>query len=109
MISMKELISEMVHRRVNLMKVDVILEKLLPELGDDAENFQRMYAEITMDVDTMNKVPTTKFNVMEWVVTIGHVLYKLDMLKEEAARLAAKHDSIEFAPLFNALDELLTY
>lgn len=96
------------ENRINLTRILVILEKLLPELEKKAStNIMQMFLETVELVEKLNSIPYTKYNLLEWQVHVHSVQCRIVELKEEIIKTSG--DDIDCRPLIKALDEVFIY
>lgn len=107
MIRLTELLLETTENRVNLMKLEVLMEKFLPEL---TKTQNTTLTQLCLDVHTMsgtlNMLPYTIHNATEWKLLHAALMLKLLEVKREAEKLT-NHETINIKPFINALDELI--
>lgn len=103
---LKNLIRENMERRLNLMKVSGIMEKVLPEVSkEQATKLSELFAEASMMATQMNMLPYNKFNLMEWKLSISMVHSKLYELKDEVIKIAEQENRVDLMPLVRAIEE----
>jgi len=103
---LKDLLRENMERRLNLMKVQAIMEKVLPEVSkEQANKLSELFTEISMMATQMNATPYTKFNLMEWKLSLAMVHTKLYEMKEEVMKIAEAENRVDLMPLVRALEE----
>lgn len=109
---MKDLLNEsMVERRVNLMRVQTIMEKLYPELGDSqSKKLMELCTEAHMMASQLNMVPyiRTESSMVEWSLLVAGFRTKLQELKEEVVKVCGEK-KIDPTTVVKALDEVLAY
>jgi len=106
--SLKTLLREGVENRINLMKINTILEKIMTELTDkETKKLTEVCGEFSQMVNSLNTLPYTMFNMREWQVLLVATHLKLHEIKEEVTKIADKESKINFVPLIKALDEVL--
>jgi hypothetical protein len=107
MIRLTDLLLETTENRVNLMKLEVLMEKFLPEL---TKTQNTTLTQLCLDVHTMtgtlNMLPYTIHNATEWKLLHAALMLKLLEVKREAEKLT-NHETINIKPFINALDELI--
>jgi hypothetical protein len=112
MIRLTDLLTEsMVERRVNLMKIQAIMEKLYPELTDSqSKKLMELCAEVHMMASQMNTIPyiRTESSLVEWTLLVTAFKVKVNELKEEVVKVC-EDKKIDSATVVKALDEVLTY
>jgi len=112
MIKLNELLNEhfVAQNRVSMMRINTILEKVLPELAKtDAKKVTKLFDEFNILVTEMNTKPYTKFNVDEWVGMVIIANEKLEEIREHVVKISKKKTKIDCAPLIKALNEVLGY
>lgn len=103
---LKNIIRENMERRLNLMKVQAIMEKVLPEVSkEQANKLSELFTEISMMATQLNMTPYTKFKMVEWQLSIGAVHAKLYEMKEEVMKICEKENRVDLMPLVRALEE----
>lgn len=111
MIRLRDLLLENPENRINLMKVQAIMEKLYPVLNDNqVKKLMELCAEAHMMASQLNTKPfvRTETTMVEWKFLITGVHAKINELKEEVMKIAETEKTINFMPLVRALDEVLT-
>jgi len=112
MIRLTDLLTEsMVERRVNLMKIQAIMEKLYPELTDSqSKKLMELCTEVHMMASQMNTIPyiRTESSLVEWTILVAAFKAKINELKEEVVSVC-EDKKIDCATVVKALDEVLTY
>jgi hypothetical protein len=107
MIRLTDLLLETTENRVNLMKLEVIMEKLLPDLTKTQNTkFTQLCAELHTMVGNLNMVPYTIHNNPEWRLLHGALMIKMLEVKTEAEKLI-DHETVNIKPFINALDDLI--
>jgi hypothetical protein len=106
-IRLKDIVLENTQNRVNLLKLDAIMEKLTPELTK-AQNTKitELCAQVHEMVDALNKLPYTIFNHQEWNVLRLGLMGKLVEVKAEAEKLMGE-GKVDVAHFIKELDELI--
>lgn len=103
---LKDLLRENMERRLNLMKVQAIMEKVLPEISkEQANKLSELFTEASIMATQLNMTPYTKFKMVEWQLSIGAVHAKLYELKEEVMKICEKENRVDLMPLVRALEE----
>lgn len=104
---LKNLLRENMERRVNLMKVSAIMDKVLPEVSkEQGKKLTELFTEVSMLATQMNVLPYTKFNITEWQISVATIHVKLHELKEEVVKIADKENRVDLMPLVRALEEV---
>lgn len=107
---LKDLLRESAERRMNITRIQVLVEKVLPEVTESqAKTLTELVAEISMRVTNLNAIPYTIFNANVWQLAIMETYMKLSELREEVVKISESGKSINCAPLLKALDEVFTY
>jgi hypothetical protein len=111
MIRLKDLLSEnygIKENRVNLMKLEALMEKMLPELTKtDATKLTELCSEVHQLACDMNKIPYQIWNAYpEWPILKAALIAKLMEVKEET--LKASSDKFDATTFIKALDELIS-
>jgi hypothetical protein len=112
MIKLNDLLNEhyVTQNRINMMRINTILEKLLPEISKaDAKKVTKLFDEFNLLVTEMNSKPYTKFNIDEWVGIVLIANEKLDEIRNNMIEISKKKKNIDFVPLIKALNEVLGY
>lgn len=103
---LKNIIRENVENRINLTKVNAILEKVLPEMKKaESEKITEMFSELALVVEEMNQMPYTMFNMEEWRMKVMATYFKVNQLKEEILKVCEGKEEV-ITPLISALDEV---
>jgi hypothetical protein len=111
MIRLTDLLKENAERRVNLMKIQAIMEKLYPELTDSqSKKLMELCTEVHMMASQMNTIPyiRTESSMMQWAILEATFKAKVGELKEEVVKVC-EDKKIDSATVVKALDEVLTY
>jgi biotin-(acetyl-CoA carboxylase) ligase len=110
MIRMKDILLENIkENRVSLVKLQTILEKIVPELTDtQAKGLMEIFSELTMFSSAMNSLPYTvkEYKLNEWQLVVASFNAKLLEMKQEVTKLS-ENDKINCNSLMKAIDELL--
>lgn len=112
MIRLSSLLVESTERRINLMRVITIMEKVLPELKQaDAKKLMETFTEFAMLVENLNSLPYTvkEYKLNEWQLLSSVVHAKLNELREHVEKLCTESSPVDLKPLVNALKEALIY
>jgi hypothetical protein len=110
MISLKTLILENAENRVNMMRVQTIMEKVYPMLTEtQTKALMQLCTEIHMMVAQLNTKPylRTEASMMEWKLLLAATQMKLNELKSEVLTIAESKEELNLVPLIKALDEVL--
>jgi len=111
MIRLTDLLMENVERRVNLMKIQAIMEKLYPELTDaQSKKLTELCTEVHMMASQMNTIPyiRTESSMTQWAILEAAFKAKVTELKEEVIKVC-EDKKIDSLTVIKALDEVLTY
>lgn len=111
MIRLTDLLKENAERRVNLMKIQTIMEKLYPELTDaQSKKLMELCTEVHMMASQMNTIPyiRTESRLVEWTLLVTTFRSKVKELKEEVIKVC-EDKKIDCTTVVKALDEALTY
>jgi len=107
MIKLKNILLENTENRINLLKLEALMEKLTPELTKTQNTkISQLCTEMHEMVDALNKLPYTIHNHMEWKVLRLGLMGKLLEVKAEAEKLV-ENGVVGIAPFVKALDELI--
>lgn len=109
---MKDLLNEsMAERRINLVRVQTIMEKLYPELTDtQSKKLMELCTEVHMIASQLNMTPyiRTESSLVEWKLLIAGFQAKLQELKEEVTKVC-EDKKIDPTTVVKALDTVLEY
>lgn len=111
MISLKSLILENAENRINMMRVQTIMEKVYPLLSEaDSKDLMQLCAEVHMMVAHLNTKPyiRTEESMMEWKLLLAATTMKLNELKSKVITISESRTELNLVPLMKALDEVLT-
>lgn len=107
MIRLSKLLLENTENRVNLMKLEAIMEKLTPELSKAQDTkLSTLCTEVHELVESLNKLPYTIYNHSEWQVLQLSLMSKLMEVKSEAEKLIGT-GIVNVVPFIKALDEII--
>jgi L-rhamnose mutarotase len=107
---MKNLIKENTENRVNLMRLDAILEKLAPQLStSEQEKLADVYIDLKEIADALNVTPYTIFNNADWKLLIMIMMGKVAQMKLIVNEIAEDNKEVDCWPLMKALDLVLVY
>jgi hypothetical protein len=106
---LRDILRENVERRLNLMAIQALVEKVVTEVSTDkTAKLIEMFTVLSVQVSAMNAIPYTVFNIRDWQYTVGGVQATLHVLREEVLALPMEHECVR--ALANALDDsLLTH
>lgn len=110
MIRLKDLLNEnMKENRVSLVKLQAILEKMIPELTDSqAKTLTECLSELSVLSSAMNMLPYTvkEYKLNEWQLVMATFNAKLMEMKTVAEKIK-EAGKVNCMPLCNAITELL--
>ena len=107
---LKHLIAENIENRINLMRVEAILENLAPQLSQDDQNkIAGAYVELKMLVTGLNETPYTVFNEEQWKLLKMVLAGKVAEMRLVLEDIAEDNKEIDFFPIMKAVDLILTY
>lgn len=101
----------MLERRVNLMKVQAIMEKLYPELTDaQSKKLMEICTEVHMMASQLNttRYIRTEGSLVEWKLLVMALQTKLNELKTEVVSVC-EQKKIDASTVVKAIDEVLLY
>jgi hypothetical protein len=111
-IRLKELLNEsMIERRVNLVRVQTVLEKLYPELNEtQTKKIMELCTEAHMVASQLNttRYVRTESSLLEWKLLAIALESKLNELKEEVVK-ACETKKIDSTTAVKALETVLEY
>jgi hypothetical protein len=113
MIRLKDLIlenAENPERRINLMKITTIMEKLYPEFTDkQSKRLMELCAEAHMMASQLNTKPfiRTENTMVEWKLLVAAFQAKLNEIKMEVTKCAENKPTVNIMPVVRALDEMI--
>lgn len=107
MIRLTDILLENSKNRVNLMKLEAIMEKMKPEFTK-AENkkISELCTEVHQMAESLNNLPYTIFNHQEWNLLRLGLMAKLVEVKAEAEKLMGE-GKVDVVHFIKALDELI--
>ena len=112
MIRLKDLLNEnMAERRINLVRVQTVMEKLYPELTDtQTKKLIELCTEVHMMASQLNMTPylRTENSLVEWKLLVAAFQTKLFELKEEVVKVC-EDKKIDPTTVVKALDSVLEY
>ena len=110
-IKLKDLLSEstsQVTRRVELMRVEAILETLAPKLSEsEQKQIAGIYVELKAMAESLNMTPYTVFNNEHWTLLEMILRGKVAEFKLIAEDIAEDNKDVDCWPLVKALDTVL--
>lgn len=101
----------MAEHRINLVRVQTIMEKLYPELTDtQSKKLMEICTEVHMMASQLNMTPyiRTESSLVEWSLLVTGFKTKLNELKEEVTKVC-EDKKINPATVVKAIDEVLSY
>jgi hypothetical protein len=111
MATLKELLNEItsqVPRRVNLTRVEVVLEQVASKLN---ESEQKKLADIYLDIKTMSEIfnatPYNIFNHDQWKLLEMVLRGKVAEFKLMVHDITEENKNVDCWPLANAIDTIL--
>lgn len=109
---MKNLLNEcMIERRVNLIKIQTVMEKLYPELNDtQSKKLMELCTEAHMIASQLNSTRyiRTEGSMAEWTVAATLLATKLNELKSEVVSVC-EQQKINPVTVIKAIDDVLEY
>lgn len=107
MIRLQDILLENTENRVNLMKLEALMEKMMPELTKtENTKLTQLCTEVHDMVGKFNMLPYTIHNRDDWTALRIMLMAKLMEVKKEAEKLL-ESDKVDVKPFIKALDELL--
>lgn len=111
MAQLKDLLNEVtsqVPRRVNLMRVEALLEKVAPQLSEkDQKKLAEVYIELKTLAESMNMTPYTIFNADHWNLLEMVLRGKVAEFKLIIEDISEDNKDVDCWPLAIALDTVL--
>lgn len=108
---LKDLLSEVtsqVPRRVQLMRVEAVLENIAPQLKEaDQKKLAEIYVELKQLAEMLNETPYTIFNANQWGLLEMVLKGKVAEFKLLAEDIAEDNKDVDVWPLATALDTVL--
>jgi len=108
---LKDLLSEVtsqVPRRVQLMRVEAVLENIAPQLKEaDQKKLAEVYIELKQLAEMLNETPYTIFNANQWGLLEMVLKGKVAEFKLLAEDIAEDNKDVDVWPLATALDTVL--
>lgn len=112
MIRLTSLLNEsMLERRVNLVKVQTVMEKLYPELTDtQSKKLTELCTEAHMMASQLNSTRyiRTEGSIMEWKLLVMALQSKLNELKQEVVSIC-EQKKIDPSTAVKAIDDIFLY
>ena len=111
MAQLKDLLNEVtsqVPRRVQLTRVEAVLENLAPKLSEkDQKKLAEIYVELKTLAESLNETPYTIFNNQHWTLLEMILRGKVAEFKLVAEDIAEDNKDVDCWPLATALDTVL--
>ncbi len=108
---LKDLLSEVtsqVPRRVQLTRVEAILENIAPQLSEkEQKKLAEIYVELKTLAESLNETPYTIFNHDHWKLLEMVLIGKIAEFKLVAEDIAEDNKNVDCWPLAKALDTVL--
>jgi len=112
MVKLSDLILEnaILERRINLQRVEMALEKILPELKPaDKKILEELFLPIKEMIEKTNAEPYTIFNAEKWRLICMIVYGQLAALHIAVEEIAEKNKDVNCLVLIRAINGILTY
>lgn len=111
MIKLKEILAEgTTERRVNLMRVEAVLENIAHHLSEaDQKKLAKAFVELHELACTLNETPQTIFNTDQWKLLNMILAGKVAELRLIAEDIAEDNKEVDCWPLVKAIDLILIY
>lgn len=107
MIRLQDILLENTENRVNLMKLEAVMEKMAPELTKTQNTkLTQLCTEVHEMVGKLNMLPYTIYNRDDWTVLRIALMAKLMEVKIEAEKLL-ENDKVDVKPFIKALEEII--
>ena len=111
MAKLKDLLSEVTSqapRRVELMRLEAILENLAPKLSEaEQKKVAEVYLDLKLMAESLNMTPYTVFNNQHWSLLEMVLRGKIAEFKLIAEDIAEDNKEVDCWPLVKALDTVL--
>lgn len=110
MIRLKNLMFENLENRVNLTKLQTVLEKLYEQLSEsDMKSVQEVFLELSEMVSQLNtsRYIRTEQGLVEWSIAAAAFRQKVAELQEQVLKLSEKQTEVNFSTTLSVLEELL--
>ena len=110
MIRLKNLMFENLENRVNLTKLQTVLEKLYEQLSDsEKKTIHEVFLEMVMMVNNLNssRYVRTEQGLVEWSVAAASFRQKVSELQEHIFKLSEEKADINCSTTLSVLEELL--
>ena len=111
MIKFRDLLTEgTTERRINLMRVEAVLENLAHHLSEaDQKKLAKTFVELHELVCSLNETPQTIFNTEQWRLLNMVLAGKVAELRLIAEDIAEDNKEVDCWPLVKAIDLILIY
>lgn len=111
MIKLKNILTEgTAERRINLMRVEAVLENLAHHLSEvDQKKLAKTFLELHELVCSLNETPQTIFNTEQWTLLNMVLAGKVAELRLIAEDIAEDNKEVDCWPLVKAIDLILIY
>jgi len=104
MIRLSNLLNENMENRINLMKVEILMEKVKEEIkGKKLENLTKKCMMVKETVDMLNNTPYTIHGIEKWNFLKTAMVAALLEIKNELLSIK----NVDVTHLVNALDEII--
>ena len=110
-ILLKDLLTEGTQmNRVNLMRVETILENLTPKLNTkEQQKLAEVYVELKELTEVLNQTPFNVFTKQDWHLLNMILVGKVAEFKLVAESIAEDNKQVDCWPLAKAIDLILIY
>lgn len=111
MTRLKDLLVEgTAERRVNLMRVEGVLENLAHHLSQkEQDKLAKCFVELHEIVEMLNQTPQTIFNTEQWKLLNMVLAGKVAELRLIAEDISEDNKDVDCWPLMKAIDTILIY
>lgn len=111
MTRLKDLLAEgTAERRVNLMRVEGVLENLAHHLPQkEQDKLAKCFVELSEFADMLNETPQTIFNTQQWKLLNMVLAGKVAELRLLAEDISEDNKDVDCWPLIKAIDLILVY
>jgi hypothetical protein len=97
------------ERRINLMRVEAVLENLAHHLSSkDQQKLAKVFVELHEIACSLNETPQTIFNTVQWKLLNMILAGKVAELRLIAEDIAEDNKNVDCWPLVKAIDTILT-
>jgi hypothetical protein len=110
MIKLAHLLTEVRNtRRINLMRVEVVLENLAHHLStSEQKKLAEAYVDLCQIANVLNEIPYTLRNTEQWELLNMILAGKIAELRIIAEDIAEDNKNVDCWPLVKAIDTILT-